>query len=227
MAEPHMLKLVLHWTGYGEEGTISWHFKGNAGAHTPTELSDAAGNVIAEWQSARTPSSKTGFCALITAAQSADSVTLYEYAVSKDPITGKLAHATALGGRAITGWTGTSALRAPLQSALVATVRTPLAGASHRGRQYFPGQGLELDPANACVINVDTDKVALLAANMGPEAAGAIASSLAIASLDWAVYSLKLDTMTVVTQIGVDNKMDTQRRRERQLQATHTQLVSA
>jgi hypothetical protein len=220
MPVANLLKLVMHWTGYGEEGTLSWHFVGNAGSHSPSELAAAAGNAVHQWETERTPSSKTGFCALLEPDQSVDSVTLYEYASSAGP-------ATALGEHSVTGWAGTSgAVGGPLACALVASIKTALAGPSYRGRQYFPAHALNVSGANMLYTSTQADAVALLAASMGPEAAEGISESLSISTLEWAVYSPTKGLATVVTNLSVDNKPDTQRRREAQLAPSYTAVVN-
>lgn len=223
MAVPHLLKLVLHWSGYGEEGTIGWHFKGNAADHTPQQLATAAAAAVSLWGTNRTPSSKTDFCSLLTTPQSVNTATLYEYAVSKDPVTHKIGKATALGSTTVTGWGGTgAAMRGPLQECLVATLRTAQAGKSFRGRQYFPAHTMAMTASNALLDNAYATNLHLLASNMGPEAAQAIAGSLNISTLEWAVYSPTLDIVTVIDHVTVDNKADTQRRRAQSLAPTFT-----
>lgn len=227
MPEPHMLKLVLHWRGYGEEGTISWHLKGNTGSHSPGDLSDAAGNAIDKWESTTSPSSQETFRSLLFGAQSVDLVTLYEYDTSKDGA-GHLAPSTALGARTPVGWVGTATgTMSPLQSSVVATTLTANAGQSFRGRQYFPGHQMVCAATNALLTDANTLRIATLAANMGSEAVAGIAESLSISTLNWAVYSPKLDVMTPIENVRVDNRPDIQRRRAAQLRPSHSETVSA
>jgi hypothetical protein len=221
MSVAHLLKLVAHWSGYGEEGTISWHFVGNAADHTPTELSDAAGNVLSEWTSNEDPSSKTGLLSLLTSHQTIDLVTLYEFTTAPGP-------STALGTATPSGWTGTkTSMHGPLQTCLVASLRTATPGASFRGRQYFPAFTLPCNAATAQPDSDDVDLVATTAANLGGDAAQAIASSLSISTLRWGVYSPTRGVCTEITSISVDNTMDTQRRREQSLEPSYVSVVTA
>lgn len=212
MTETNMLKLVLRWSGLGEEGTISWHFKGNMASHSSAQLHDAAGNVVTRWGTDATPSSLTTFRSLIANTQVVNDVTLYEYAVDNGPATAQ--------GIGPIGIAGSGSQVAPLQCALVATSVTALAGARHRGRQYFPAHCLTVQSANALLSDSDTSKVGDLASGMGATAAAGIAESLAIADLVWAVYSRTNRSMEQIVSTRTDNKVDTQRRREASLRPT-------
>lgn len=220
MSVPNLLKLVLHWKGLGEEGTLSWHFLGNQALHTPAQLQAAAGAVVTNWGSVRTPSSKTQLLGKLWVTQSVDLVTLYEYASAP----GK---ASDLGSTVPSGWTGTNASQAgPLQTSIVATLKTAQAGASYRGRQYFPGHCIPVTNTAGCASSTDVNTIAQLAANMGPEAASAIATSLSISTLQWVVFSPTKGAATVINGVRVDSKLDTQRRREANLKADYTTTVS-
>lgn len=222
MTVSNALKLVLHWTGLGEEGTLAWYFSGGAAGKTPDQLGAAAGNAVSHWGSDRTPSSKTQFLSMLGTSQSVDKVTLYAY----DTLPG---NATELGVFAVTGWTGTGAsARGPLQTAVCCTLLTATAGASFRGRQYFPGHALPaVNIATGLFASGDIDTYASCASNMGVEAQGAINTSLGLANGTWCIYSPKRGVMTPVTQCKVDNIPDTQRRRAGNLKPTYTKLVTA
>lgn len=213
MSVPFLLKLTLHWTGYGEEGTLSWAFGGNAALHTPAQLQSAVTDVVSGWSTIRTPSSKTQLLAMLDTTQKVDKVTLYEYADSA----GK---ASELGIVNPSGWNGTGTLVSPLQVCKVASLRTAKAGASYRGRQYFPGSCEALVAGTALGDQGHVDTLGQLAANMGPEAASKIATNLAISTLTWGVFSPTKGVITPITSIVVDNKADTQRRREANLKPT-------
>jgi hypothetical protein len=71
------------------------------------------------------------------------------------------------------------------------------------------------------------DLVATTAANLGGDAAQAIASSLSISTLRWGVYSPTRGVCTEITSISVDNTMDTQRRREQSLEPSYVSVVTA
>lgn len=220
MTVSNILKLVLHWSGFGEEGTLNWYFSGADHVSSPSELSDAAGNVLTHWDTDTTPSQKTGFLGMLLAAQKVDKLSLYQYATLPG-------NASAQGEVSPSGWVGTATLMyGPLQTALCATTLTAHPGASYRGRQYFPGHVFQPSQASGLISNTATDQTATLAANMGTGAASAVANSLGIGTVDWVVYSPTKGIVTPITQVRVDNKLDTQRRREASLQPSHVQLVS-
>lgn len=220
MPVANALKLVLHWSGYGEEGTLSWYFNGNAALHTPAQLQAAASAAVSNWGSVRTPSSKTQLLGLLSTQQKVDKVTLYEYASLPGPT-------SELGVAAVTGWNGTAQIATPLQSSMVATVLTQTAGASYRGRQYWPAHCVPIAAATATLSPTLVDTCASAASNMGAEAASAIATSLSISTLRWAVYSPKRGIMTQVSTVSVDDKPDTQRRRAKSIKASYTKTVTA
>lgn len=218
MAVAHMLKLVMHWSGLGEEGTLQWNFGGNAASHDPAALTDAAGNAVDKWTNNLSPSSKTNFLKHLWPSQSVDKVTLYEYAEAPGP-------ATALGEFAVTGWVGTAVTLNPLQVAQVASARTALAGASYRGRQYFPSQGSTVVATTGLTVPAAADQLAALAANMGTDAVAGIQESLAVDELLWGVYSPKKGIITPIVAIVADDKMYTQRRREASLDPAYSALI--
>lgn len=221
MAVTNLLKFVLHWTGYGEEGTISWHIGGNAAGHSNAQLADAAGNVLHLFQTAAAPSTLGRLQNMLTADQAVDTGTLYEYAVDDGPATG-------VGQRSLSGITGNAAnCRGPLQTCIVASLRTAQSGRSYRGRQYFPGHVLTIVQGTALISPTDTNNVASLAATMGNEVSTAVASSLSINTAYWGVYSRTQHVITPITQVTADNRLDTQRRREANLKPTSTAAVSA
>lgn len=100
---------------------------------------------------------------------------------------------------------GDSGNALPPQCAIVCTMRTALAGRSHRGRFYLPG------PATGAVTNVGA---------LDSTAQGVIADALQAYMVDLiadtyfpAVYSRTLHTHTVCSSMDVGNVFDTQRRR--------------
>lgn len=109
----------------------------------------------------------------------------------------------------------------PLQTCLVASLRTAHAGASYRGRQYFPGSLFAAQQSNALVTNARADQIRDLAGKLAGDASQAIAQSLSINTLEWCVYSPTKGITTAINGISVDNKLDTQRRREAQLASTY------
>lgn len=214
VAVNNMLKVVLHWIGLGEEGTIQWNLMGSQATHTSTALSAAAGNVYAKFGASETPTSKLAFSALLWAAQQVDKISIYEYPDAAEP-------AATVGEHAITNWPGISSTGTPLQCCIVASTHTGTSGRSYNGRQYFPGNGLPVIAATGLLANSHADEVSLLAANMGIDVVAGVQESLSIDVLDWVVYSPKKHITTNITSVTVDNKFDTQRRREAGLAPTY------
>jgi hypothetical protein len=101
-------------------------------------------------------------------------------------------------------------------------LHTGTPGASHRGRQYLPAHTRTTGPASALIDQTTTDLYADIAGKMGGEAAVALGGSLGEGEIFWGVFSPKLGVITKITTLSVDNKMDTQRRREAQLAPTYT-----
>lgn len=120
---------------------------------------------------------------------------------------------------------GTGSTPLPTQTAAVASMRTGVAGRSARGRSYFPvnGQGLGADHQ-------------LSGANCG-SIAGAYQDLLnGINAYDGTAHSLTANICSVasftkgitrdITQVIVDSKLDTQRRREDKLAPSSTRIVA-
>lgn len=117
--------------------------------------------------------------------------------------------------------TGTGAARLPLQTALVATVKTALTGASYRGRLYLPYTAGALG-SNHQVSNDDTDAFVAIAGILLEQmqiAWGSTDSSSA--SGEVGVWSPTKNLFTIATHVTVDTRTDVQRRRAANQSATH------
>lgn len=108
---------------------------------------------------------------------------------------------------------GTGTISKPAQCAAVFTLLTGLAGRRYRGRFYWPwlGTGYQGSTMQGILITgTATDAAAMLNA-MGAEAGGVV-------PLLPQVYSRAGDFLTPVSQVRVDNIVDTQRRRRDNLE---------
>lgn len=220
MAVPNILQVVLHWVGFGEEGTMSWHLAPVAGSHDEGALSDYLDQLVSALTSEDTPSAKANFLALLTTNQHADQIAVYQRADDAGPATSQAVHS-------LSGWTGTSTgLGAPLQACLVGSLRTSLPGPSRRGRQYVPGHTLSVQNSTALVDATTTDRIAALCGQWGATVRDQARSALSDDGIRWVVYSRKLRAATQIQTVRVDNRMDTQRRREASLAPDHTSTVS-
>lgn len=216
----NLLKAVLHYSGFAEEGTISWYVGGNMASHTNADMDAWAAEIANQMTTSTTPSTKTGILGRLAAGQTVDEITCYEYAASGGA-------ATAVGHFAPSGWVGTKTTQLKsLQVAQVATLRTAGSGRSFRGRQYWPCQGLSLT-AQCQFGTADTDALALLAANAGSDVDTATIPALSISTPFWGVFSRKLNILTPIVEVAVDSKPDTQRRRAFSQVATYSTTVSA
>ena len=220
MSVPNLLKAVLHWSGYGEEGTLSWYLSGSAASHTPDQLQAAAGNAINNMTTDATPSSKTNFLTLLTTQQTVNSMTLYEYQDDSLP-------ATELGVFPVTGWTGTaSVMQQGLQTAVCVSLRTALNGPSFRGRLYMPAQAVGMSTTTGMIASGAVDNAANFAAQMSSAIKTGIASSLSINQIHWCVYSRKRRVATPITSLIANNVLDTQRRRVHNMKPTYAKTVA-
>jgi len=129
-----------------------------------------------------------------------DSVKTYHY-----PTGGPAA--TYLGVSAIASGAGNSAAgQLTLQSAMVASLRTQLAGRSHRGRMYFPcvsGALTSHQHTNPTVSNVAADVAGFFSDVK-------VNSSVGIPVV---VSQVGAGSYTPITQVIVDSRLDVQRRR--------------
>lgn len=113
-------------------------------------------------------------------------------------------------GEAITDIEGDGAVRCPTTTAVVASLRTGVPGASYRGRIYWPGQGAQVTGEG------------MLGGTAGPsqlaQAFSALLELLAAASPNVGtvfpgVYSGTKDLITPVIEVAVGSVPDSQRRR--------------
>lgn len=198
----------MHWTGLGEEGTLSWYLGGNAGHHTDSQLNTAAAAAVTQLQTATTPTSKTAMSArLMSGVQSWDALTVYEFDDDSLP-------STSVGHAVLSGWGGTATSNAkPLQVAHVATLLCASSGRSFRGRQYWPCNGSVISTGSLQFTSTVCDQLGLDAANAASAIAAGIGASLSISTCFWGVYSRKLRVITEVDRLRVDSRPDVQRRR--------------
>lgn len=110
----------------------------------------------------------------------------------------------------------------PYQNALVLSLRSPLAGASGRGRLYIPATGLALNgptlrPTAATITSV-------LAGTKGYLQAIGTAVTAQVTDTILAVWSRKLTTTLGVTRIQMGDIVDTQRRRRDQVIENYQEL---
>lgn len=105
---------------------------------------------------------------------------------------------------------GTGAPTRPNYTAMCLTLTTPLAGASYRGRNYWPALAAPAITVDGLFDGADTlnaiEEFAGLAVELSPSAANPPALL--------AVYSPLLDTVTPVTAVSADNVPDTMRSRK-------------
>lgn len=213
-----IIKVVLHWIGYGEEGTLSCYFQ-SAGSHSDALLANAAGNINTVMGSSTTPSTWSDLASLLTPQQQFDSITVYQY----DTLPGTV---TAQGEHGVTGQVGSGTLQGGLQDAVVVTTLTDEAGKSKRGRMYLPAHCVIKNTLTACLGNGQAARIAGIAGALLNDWADALASTLdASDPLSPVVYSPTHGYVTPITALRADNKTDTQRRRAFSLEPSETVTV--
>jgi hypothetical protein len=126
--------------------------------------------------------------------------------------------ATYIGHASIAAMLGTSAVNGPLQNSLVATYITATAGRRHTGRSYLPYTGfLDVGSGNnvapSALSTLLAGWVSMLNAFMAANSGAAIT-----------VVSSKGSSQTHVTQVRMDSKVDTQRRRSNRQHALTTAI---
>lgn len=115
--------------------------------------------------------------------------------------------ATYLGQAAIASGTGAgTGTTLPLQGAIVASLRTQLAGRSHRGRMYFPVVAETLANHQLASARVNT---------LAPDVAGFFSDVKANGSVGIPVIVSQVGggSYTPITSVIVDSRLDVQRRR--------------
>lgn len=118
---------------------------------------------------------------------------------------------------------GTGTADHPYQNAIVLSLRSPLAGASGRGRLYMPATGLALNgptlrPTAATVLAILGGSKAYLGL-----IGGAVTSIVSDTIL--AVWSRKLNTTLGVTRVQMGDVVDTQRRRRDSMIENYQELA--
>lgn len=137
---------------------------------------------------------------MLDSASGYDSVKTYHY-----PTGGPAA--TYLGIAAIAGGTGAgTGTSLPLQGAIVASLRTQLAGRSHRGRMYFPCVAETLTNHQLGSARTNT---------LAPDVAGFFSDVKANGSVGIPVIVSQVGggSYTPITSVIVDSRLDIQRRR--------------
>lgn len=107
---------------------------------------------------------------------------------------------------------GSAAPKLPAQAAIVGSLRTAVAGASGRGRIYWPALGATV----ATTLRLGTPSASLVATaykNYLTDIRAKIAAAYPLIGFELAVRSARTKTTPHVTAIRVGNVIDTQRRR--------------
>lgn len=110
----------------------------------------------------------------------------------------------------------------PFQTAAVVSLRTPLAGASGRGRVYWPATGVQITPANLRMESSQQGFTLTGTKTFFADIKTAITASVPDVIL--AVWSRKLNTTLGVTRMLVGDVLDTQRRRRDTLVESYMQV---
>jgi hypothetical protein len=214
MAVNNLLAFVLHWSGLGEEGQTTFWFQGSGSTHDGSQLNSALTEIDSLMGSNESPSNWAKLTDLLANVQAYDQISLYEYAVAPGKATA-LAH---LG----VNHAGTGAMTMPLQACAVATLRTELAGARHRGRQYWPIQAFGISGTDGQLSLTEITAVENVAAQTAGNVIQGLDTSLSIANLDWVVFSRAAAATTPITAVVVDSRVDVQRRRAASQQPLRT-----
>jgi hypothetical protein len=119
---------------------------------------------------------------------------------------------------------GSTAIRLPLQSAVVISIRTNTPGASGRGRLYWPATGQQL--------GTDAKTSTPSAASMATDAKtylmgirSALAAAFPTIGFDLAVRSKATHTTPHAVRLQVGNVIDTQRRRRDALIESYSSVL--
>lgn len=217
MSVAHILRVALHWSGLGEEGTIGFYMSGNAASHTDEQLHDAIGNALSLLNTNESPSTMSNLAKLICPDQSFDELALYEY----DTLPG---HATGIG-KVAPNVAGSVGVTHPLQVSAVATLKSAMAGPSYTGKMYLPAHTMTSVNTSARFTQTQTDQLATTAAAFIGDCRQGIQTSLDIDQLGPVVYSVKKGIVTPLLTLDVDNRPDIQRRRANKLQPTATSTI--
>jgi hypothetical protein len=204
---PNLLRLTLHWAGYGEEGDITGWFAGAPSLYTEADLTAALAAVDSHMASETTPSAWTNLQGMLSITQSFDDLALYQYA-SAPGKSDVLAHRAPAPVRA-----GTNSPSHPLQCAVVVSVGTGSASRRKRGRMYMPGHCVAIQGDNqisaADLLKVRDAAVTFLASAL----AGFRASLPGGDPIRHVVFSRAGGLATASTDFTADSRFDIQRRR--------------
>ncbi len=200
----NVAKIVWHGVGAGEEFAVSTTYQLDH-ALTATEV-----NAIATaLPTAIVAANKTNLLNLISTDQNYNLVSVYFYATDpRDP-------ATLVGHAALTTFVGTGTFTNPLQLAMCVTTHSDFAGASNRGRMYFPACGVGLANHKFAAGNL-TDGVNAAKGLLEAGNAAILAHSTATSAVA-SVFSPTKGTLQKITTVSTDNVPDTQRRRAQSL----------
>lgn len=163
----------------------------------PNNLSTLAGDMLAAFNTKFWSESAHGWNANQTANCTLSKCSLFRYN------TGQLVDE---GSATITPIGGSAGGASPSFTAAVFTLNTGLFGKSHRGRLYLPHTA-------ACTVNGQMQVVQGHADNMKNFLDTTSFTSAPGVTLNAAVFSRKLDTLSAITKVRVDTKPDTQRGR--------------
>lgn len=186
-------KVVVHATTDSSAEIAEWGFWIGYTPTSPTNANDSAAAIASAFQA-----HYGAIKALMSTDSTYDEIRLYGY-----PTGGPTA--TYVGAAPVTGGAGSGSGSGPLQQAMVMTLRTGLAGRSHRGRMYLPAFGLNLS-GHIFASTPTSDAVEAVAAFLS-------AVNDAFPGGPVCVVSQTLSTATAVTSVDADYRADVQRRR--------------
>jgi hypothetical protein len=213
---PNLLRLVLHWSGYGEEGDIGAYFAHAPSLYTESELEAALTAIDSHMNTETTPSAWDLLKTRITASQSFDDLALYQYAAAPGP-SNALAHIVPPNGGA-----GTGAPGHPLQVSAVASIGTGSASRRKRGRMYLPGHCTALG-ADLQFTQAECNSLRDAATNYLASALAGLRASLAGGDvIRHVVFSPTGGLSTDSTSVIVDSRPDIQRRRANKQEIART-----
>lgn len=215
MPSVNLIKVVLHWAGYGEEGTIGWHLGGATSVPDEAKLADMLTLINTKLNSDESPSAWSNVIGLLPGGCTFDFLQAYSYPNGHSPAAHQAVHSVSHAG------SGSSTMP-PLQVAVVASLRTGRSGRSYRGRQYWPGGYAMVQTSNAKLSDTQCDAYGAAAAEWGAIMKEGAQTALGNNDIYWGVFSRVQDTVTPVAQVLVDNVADVQRRRAKSLNSTHT-----
>lgn len=124
------------------------------------------------------------------------------------------------------GWAGTGTPTKPAQTSVVLSLRTPLAGATGRGRLYWPALGASIDQTSLRMSGTDAAAIAgagrLYLQSLQDEMKNAAGGLDLWTSLNLAVISRTSGSRNLVNRIQVGDVLDVQRRRRDRLRESYS-----